>query len=385
MEWVQDPVDGRYRQLLYATTADRRFSQFRLEGKIEFAGSFSDIQDSPILSCAPIDRACSKIIATGMSGQVAIFKHCGGAMVEERRDHRKYAIKVATRITSEGVWIATAGWDAKVFLYKTTGEDHAMLGSPLSSITLQTNPETILFVDHPSLDLPILLVTRRDSTSLYYYALPTAVPNPSSSTGELRLLGTQSLSPHSNTWIAFSPSSVAICPVDPGLLAVATSTVPHMKLIIVRMIWPSLTEHDRPSVEPGTQGAQMRAKLDVQDREDTAIQVQVSTLSPQTPYSTPQVVWRPDGSGVWVNGDDGVLRGLEAKTGKIVATLKDGHEVGSKIRSVWCGHVNVGGDEREEWVISGGFDRQLIIWRPENAEVGQTLGLSRRASPGVPS
>lgn len=70
-------------------------------------------------------------------------------------------------------------------------------------------------------------------------------------------------------------------------------------------------------------------------------------------------MWRPDGSGLWVNGDDGVLRGLEAKTGKVVAILKGGHEAGSKIRSIWCGMV-----EGQEWVVSGGFDRRLVVWKP---------------------
>lgn len=35
-----------------------------------------------------------------------------------------------------------------------------------------------------------------------------------------------------------------------------------------------------------------------------------------------------------MNGDDGIIRGLEAKTGKIVATLMGGDEVGSKMRSI---------------------------------------------------
>ena len=86
-------------------------------------------------------------------------------------------------------------------------------------------------------------------------------------------------------------------------------------------------------------------------------------MAPQTPYSTPQVCWRPDGSGVWVNGEDGALRGLEAKTGKVVTTLTNGHEAGSKIRSVWAGLVKYNGEE-EEWVVSGGFDKRLIVWRP---------------------
>lgn len=67
---------------------------------------------------------------------------------------------------------------------------------------------------------------------------------------------------------------------------------------------------------------------------------------------------------MWVNGDDGVLRGIDATTGKVYSTLKGGHEPGSKIRSVWAGTVDVDGRE-EEWVISGGFDKKLVVWKPD--------------------
>ena len=79
-------------------------------------------------------------------------------------------------------------------------------------------------------------------------------------------------------------------------------------------------------------------------------------MAPQTPYSTPAVAWRPDGSGVWVNGDDGAVRGIEASTGKVACTLR-GHEDGSKVRCLWAGRV-----DGVEWMVSGGFDQRLIVW-----------------------
>ena len=105
-------------------------------------------------------------------------------------------------------------------------------------------------------------------------------------------------------------------------------------------------------------------------------------MAPQTPYSTPQVVWRPGGSGVWVNGDDGVVRGVEVMTGKVIALLK-GHEPGTKVRSLWAGMVSVTEEDRdgveeggraertreEEWLVSGGFDKRVLVWKvgsPEN-------------------
>ena len=305
-------------QLLLASTADRQLHLVTPEVTFSIYKSLPYLQDSPILSCTSFGRLGVRTISTGMSGQVVLYDHETDTVLDERRDHTKYVVKVAT-------WkqiIVTAGWDKKVFLYHASG-DFSSLGSPTAAITLSTNPETIAFVEHPESDHAILLITRRDSTSLFYYSL------------ELKLLGSQNLAPYSNSWITFTPCSVEVCPKDPTLLAVATSAVPHMKVIIVRLLLPPLTGIPSNNASPITQTAQTRSNLAIQDREEAAIQVYVSTMAPQTSYSTPQVVWRPDGTGVFVNGDDGVIRGLEARTGKIVATLHGGHEVGSKIRSIW--------------------------------------------------
>ena len=359
LESFEDEEPAGPRQLLLATTADRRLNLIRPDSTFTIVKSLSYLQDSPILSCIAVGSKYLTTISSGMSGQVILYDHEEDIVLDERRDHKKYVVKIDGWTDNRLTWVATAGWDAKIYLYRMSEEGKKRLGAPVASITLPTNPETIKFVQHPNHQYPILIVTRRDSTFLYYYSISTprrlaSTPLPT----ELGFLGSQNLAPHSNAWIAFSPSSIAICPIDPTLLAVATSAVPHMKLIVVRLLIPLRSASVADST-PTTQASQARENLAIQEREDAAIKVHVSTMAPQTPYSTPQVVWRPDGSGLWVNGDDGVLRGLEAKTGKVVATLTGGHEAGSKIRSIWCGMV-----EEQEWVVSGGFDRRLVVWKP---------------------
>lgn len=331
------------------------------------------MHDSPILDCIFVGGENLTTISTAMSGQVVIYDHQQNRLIGERRDHGKYVVKVAAWQFSGKVWIATAGWDAKIFLYLLRVDMDGNIESfdpPVSSLTLPSNPETIIFVKHPDSETPLLLVARRDSTLLCYHEI-RALDNVSDAPPkglELRLIGTQNLAPQSNAWIPFSPSSIALCPTDPTLLAVATSSLPYMKLILVRLLFPSLADPAITSTTLVTQEAQMRQEIAIRDREEAAILTQVSTSAPQTPYSTPKVCWRPDGSGVWVNSDDGLVRGLEAKTGKIVATLAGGHELGSKIRSLWAGYVDFEG-HREEWVISGGFDKKLVVWRPSSDEV----------------
>lgn len=338
-----------------------------LEAKTPFTSSPLTLEtsDSPILSCSLVFR--QYLLTSSMSGKLALHNLIEGKIVEERQDHLKYVVKVTCKEYSDiaGAWIATAAWDAKVYVYRASHNWGAapQIGKPVAQIKLPSNPESILFVEHPEISSPVLLISRRDSTFLYYYTLPEDL-----SDGEddgprsLIFLGRQNLAPHSNAWIAFTPSAMALSPRDPSLLAVATSAVPHMKLIIVRLMYPPPTPMGAAQQPPEylTQASQAQAELATQDREDAAILIHCTTLAPQTPYSTPALAWRPDGSGIYVNGDDGVVRGLETTTGKIKATLQNGHEAGSKIRCLWAGLA-----EEREIIVSGGFDRRLVVWEVE--------------------
>ncbi|KAL8759858.1 MAG: hypothetical protein Q9184_003495 [Pyrenodesmia sp. 2 TL-2023] len=361
--------------VLFASTADRQLHLFDPDDDFfTLLESVNDVHDSPILSCTTLHAQCPVTITTSMSGQVILYDHTLERVIDERRDHKKYVVKAARFQHKSSTWVATAGWDAMIFLYQLRGDvlcGTCSLGDPVASVSLATDPETATFLTHPESDLPMLLVTRRDSTSLhynYYLGETTALTTP---TERFRLLGSQDLAPHSNAWISFSPSCVAVSPIDQTLLAVATSAVPYMKLIIVRLLFPPLQLLETTaSNERTTQASQARQRLAIQDREDAAITLHVSTFAPRTPYFRPQLCWRPDGSGAWINGDDGVLHGLEATTGKVWSTLRGGHEPGSKIRSAWAGMVDMRGVE-EEWLVSGGFDKRLAVWKPMAEEIAR--------------
>ncbi|KAJ5934114.1 hypothetical protein N7466_003661 [Penicillium verhagenii] len=353
--------------LILSTSADRQAHLFETASEHASLASLSGLFDSPVLSYVSILQG-RYILMANMAGNLLLQQ--GTRVLDTRKDHAKYVVKVVAHedqspsSTSPAYWVATAGWDATVFLYRIEIPENAppVIGEPVAHIKLATNPESLLFVPHVDSGELFLLVSRRDSTYIYYHEV-------TSSNSESRLLGKQNLAPHSNAWVAFSPACMALSPHDPGLLAVATSTLPHLKVIIVRLLFPSvesLGESD-PADAAVTQASQALAALALSNREDAAILLQANTFASQTAYSTPQVVWRPDGSGVWVNGDDGLVRGIETKTGKLVATLKDGHEIGCKVRSIWAGYVDLPGEDessiQEEWVISGGFDKRLIVWK----------------------
>ncbi|KAK0275529.1 hypothetical protein LTR91_019204 [Friedmanniomyces endolithicus] len=344
---------------LFATSADRRLHILDAS-TMALQASLAGLQDSPMLSCVVFRR--KHLLTAAMSGQLLV-SNMDGSTVESRRDHTKYIVRVAVRDDAIEPLIATAGWDGKIMIYRpsvtTSGE--MSLGDPKVTITVPTKPEAMIFIEHPDAQQPILLVTRTDSSFLYYYTTES----------EPRLLGRQNLAPHSNAWVAFTPSALALSPRDPTLVAVGTSTVPHMKLLLVRLLIPSYDQqtqptsqpdrtspHSDPPIVPDTQSSQARRELALADRESAAIQIHCTTMAPQTAYSTPAVAWRPDGSGVWVNGDDGAVRGVEVSSGKVVCTLLGGHEAGSKVRCLWAGRVGDG-----EVLVSGGFDQRLVVWR----------------------
>lgn len=294
-----------------------------------------------------------------MSGQLYL-SNSDGKVLGKRRDHTKYIVKVAALTDNPGEsYVATAGWDNKVVIYKLNMTSGIEISEPVTSIPLSSKPEAILLVRHPDNNQPVLLASRTDSSFIFYYGVGE----------EPRLLGKQNLAPHSNAWVAFTPSSLELCPTDPSLLAVGTSSIPHMKLLIVRLLFPPWEVVEAPAPPQSarasllgeqpteTQASQARAALIIADREAAAIKIHCTTLAPQTAYSTPAVAWRPDGSGVWVNGDDGAIRGIEASTGKIVSTLK-GHEAGTKVRCIWAGRIQ----GEKEILVSGGFDHKLIVW-----------------------
>lgn len=373
--------DEDVHKAIFITTADKSWSQLSTTGPFQLTQSISNAHASPVLSISSLPGPY--IFSTSMSGQLML--HDGrGRLLDKCRDHLKYAVQVVSTVTRSGSWIvATAGWDQKVHIYtpehelakrfepasssSSDGEEShldGMLGDPVHTITLPTNPESLAFVQHPDTLESYLVLSRRDSTFLYYYCITRTSSESSSSrnsesTYSVQDMGKQNLAPHSNAWIGFTPSCLAVSPTDPTLLAVATSHLPHMKLIIVRLLFPSSA--GTPDTEPRTQASQARTALAVQDREEHAIKLHVSTMSPQTPYSTPQVVWRPGGSGVFVNADDGVVRGLDTDSGKVVSLLR-AHEVGRKVRTLYAGYES-GPDGKKEILVSGGFDKKAFVWR----------------------
>lgn len=114
------------------------------------------------------------------------------------------------------------------------------------------------------------------------------------------------------------------------LVAVGTSHEPFMRAIVV-----SLNE-----VGKAGDGVIRRNQ----------IIINANTMSPQDKYNLAMLDWRSDGSGLWILGDDGVIRGVDLTTGKVAVELS-GHD--GRIKS-FVVHAST--------LISCGTDRKILKW-----------------------
>ena len=298
--------------VIISTAADRSLRLFSAEAPYARLRHFASPADSAILSVAVVGH--NWLLISTMAGRLTLLSPDTGESVATIRPHEKFAI----RVLYEAPYVISAAYDKTICLHTLTTSDSTGLpsfsGSPEGQLTLPTPPEAIAIVTLPRDIGRAIVFSRRDSTALYYHLLSPTLPPHS----------VHSLSA-TNSWISYHAMCISVHPSNPTLLAIATSSVPHMKFMLVEV-------------------------------DSDVVVKELFTGAPQSAYSTAVVAWRPDASGVWLNADEGVVRGLEVKRGKVRATLKacDG---GEKVRTLWAGEV-----EGKEMLVTGGFDQGLKVW-----------------------
>lgn len=127
--------------------------------------------------------------------------------------------------------------------------------------------------------------------------------------------------------------SGAIVPGLGPVIAVATSHEPYMRVILLSLA--DLAKNNS----------------DVIHR--SQILANFNTMSPQDKYSEAKICFRPNGEGIWILGDDGILRGLELKSGSIVQEI-DAHD--GRIKALALRH---------DTMITCGIDREIKLWNGE--------------------
>ncbi|KAF3902570.1 hypothetical protein ABW21_db0207211 [Orbilia brochopaga] len=292
----------------------------------------------PILSVLVV---ANRWLVTGsMAGDIAI-SDLTGTVLQRWEGHSKFIVKLALSepIDSEDEdaevrYLAAASYDKSLSIHKLfiSQSDPPRLEF-LQTLNFPQTVEDVIFTKDfadtasSSTSTPLLIATIRDSAFLHLYTPSAGTPQ------QFTLLTKASLNATSTTWLTYTPTSLTPHPQHPHLLALLTSSLPAPKLLIYNLQTRSV---------------------------DSAISVAVNL----SPFSTGIVAWRGDvpASGVWVNGDDGVVKCVELKSGEVKAELKA--HGGRKVRCLVAGSVLAdGGEEEEEVLLSGGFDGALKVWK----------------------
>lgn len=239
------------------------------------------------------------MVTAGMSGLVVVSDLEGNVFAEVKA-HSKFVNSMDVHKN----YIASSSYDKSVALLSY--ENKTL--TKIASMILPSIPTSLCFLESADHDLRIL-VGRQEFSSINLYDMAFE---------ELDTvkLWDADFGSFGNT---FCPMYIAVDPENKRI-AVGTDHTPYMRIILIDA-----------------------ASLKVIDN--------FTSFTPQNQYSAPQISWSSDGTGVWTISDDGVIRGVDTATGKVVTELK-GHE--DRIRSL---HVKKDGS-----IVSGGADKKVILW-----------------------
>ncbi|EMG45506.1 hypothetical protein SBY92_005001 [Candida maltosa Xu316] len=269
----------------------------------------------------------SDVILVGMNGTLYLRHEESLVEVSDFQAHRRLIVD-AKYIKSKGKeYIVSLGYDFYVRLIELENGKFRLL----SEIKLQQQGSCFDVTEYQN--QVIIVLGKLENTLLDVISV--------NGNDELVPLYKISLNDAEFTASGFSPRSLTIQSLDIPLVAVGTSHEPYMRVIIV------------PLQEQNTTDGPIKRNQIIKN---------LNTMSPQDRYSQPIISWRlckqqGKASGVWVMGDDGIIRGLDIKEDKVVVELKNGHE--GKIKD-FISYID---DENGEKLITCGLDREILEWK----------------------
>lgn len=252
-----------------------------------------------------IVNANGAVVLVGMDGSV---NWAAWPSLTIERSVQAHA-KLVTHVEFGLGHVVTMGWDQRLKVF----------AAPLLALQAETTLAaqgacfTIAATEHGE----FVVVGKNDHTLLEVYSLATLAL-------QYKILLNDAVF---NT-AAFTPRLIV---ARGAVLVVATSHEPYMRLIVV-----SLT----------AEGDAIRRNQIVRN---------INTMSPQDKYLQAVVAWRADASGIWVAGDDGVVRGVDLQLQKVVAEFA-AHE--GKIKTLCAGRCG-----SSEVLVTSGTDRVVKLTR----------------------
>lgn len=235
----------------------------------------------------------STILLCGMNGKVYM-----GRMTQESKFEIFHEQQIHTKLITEVVpvswkgkeYLVTMGWDFLVKVFEIQKDSLIEAFEPYKLSNRGLCMDACVYQDQL-----VILVGKSEMTLLDVLTVKE---------NRVDLAFKIALNDAEFTAAGFSPHSVKIYLGDSvPLVAVGTSHEPYMRLVLV-----SLKEF-------GKDGESVRRNQ---------IITNINTMSPQDKYSQALIGWRSDGSGIWVFGEDGVIRGIDLLKEAVAVELRRG-------------------------------------------------------------
>ncbi|GME77717.1 unnamed protein product [Ambrosiozyma monospora] len=260
-------------------------------------------------------------------------------------------------------FLCSIGWDLKVAVHKVDISNGQLKIKKVDDYKLITNGCCIEVLKDEETNLPLILVGRIETSMISVFTV-----------SKNRLIEVCKVALNDSEFSNHSFQAMSILQLGrQGLITFATNHIPYMRLITIKL--PTLTEvleSNYKDIVADNTGDIINGQLETiasthkneqlfQSRTPIIRNVIVSNLngmSPQDKFSNAMILRRgrtDQEDGVWIFGDDGVIRGFNLATGEVVENVK-AHD--GRIKSGFSG-VNSKGDEVV--VTCGAVDRLVQL------------------------
>lgn len=265
----------------------------------------------------------NRVLLCGMNGKVYVGKFSNDMsnfeIVREEQIHTRLVTDVKVIKWQGAEYLVSMGWDFLVKVFRISEDNLTQLGEPFKLANQGTCLDAGVYKEKL-----YILVGKSEITLMDVLCL--------NSSNQLELDCRIALNDAEFSASGFTPMSIKTrfgSENDVPLVAVGTSHEPFMRVVIVSL----------KDVGGGDS-----------DIKRSQIIANINTMSPQDKYSQASIFWRFDGSGLWILGEDGTIRGLDLSLEQVALELKQ-HDGRIKSCAIY-----------KDSLVSCGTDRRILEW-----------------------
>lgn len=250
-------------------------------------------------------------------------------------------------------YFASIGWDGRLMVGKIVKTDSLLEATIIGEFKLASNPTSLCLALDTRTNLPLLLAGRLDSSLLALFAVT-----------QDDVIEVARVSLNDAQFSSHGFQAMSIAHMGNGVFSVGTDHIPFMRLVTVAL--PTMdkilaTQHNMESLSIDEALKKLHLSQDSVQTLHTQTPVlrgtivsNYNTLCPQDKYSSAIVLPRKSG-GVWIPADDGIVRGIDLTTGRVVTELNTGDGRAK------C--ASIGAAASGEYVlVCGAMDKKASLW-----------------------